>query len=203
MGRPGLGLLITVAIACLSGPRGGSAAEERRQLADADACKDAVVRASHETGVPLRLLTALAPIESGIADRSGEVQPWPWTLNTNGHGSYHFRTRQAAAQHLATLIAAGVDNVDIGCMQVNWHWHGHAFASPDAALSPALNVRYAALLLREFHAQSGTWAGAVGLYHSRNPMLTDAYRCRVARALAPQAKIRDCHSPTVQHGQAG
>ena len=64
----------------------------------------------------------------------------------------------------AALIAAGVDNVDIGCMQVNWHWHGDAFASPAAALSPALNARYAALLLRAYRAQSGTWAGAVGLY---------------------------------------
>jgi hypothetical protein len=36
---------------------------------------------------------------------------------------------------LDALVAAGIDNIDIGCMQVNWHWHRAAFASPAAALN--------------------------------------------------------------------
>jgi hypothetical protein len=199
MRRPGLCLLIVAALACSPAPASESAAEGSRQLADAGACLAASIRASRETRVPLRLLTALAPVESGRAAQAGWVYPWPWTLNINGHGSYHFRSRQAAERHPAALIAAGVDNVDVGCMQVNWHWHGRAFASPAAALTPALNVRYAALLLRAYRAQSGNWAGAVGLYHTRNAQLADAYRCRVAQALIPGAKLRDCDGRTAQH----
>jgi hypothetical protein len=192
MHRSGLRLLIIALLASWWAPQAASAADGQGRLDDASTCTAALFRASHETGVPLRLLTTLAPIESGLAGRDGQVRPWPWTLNTNGRGSYHFRTRAAAERHLAALIAAGIDNVDIGCMQVNWHWHGRAFPSPAAALSPILNVRYAALLLREYRSRSGTWAGAVGLYHSRNLQLAEAYRCRVARALAPGTPIRGC-----------
>jgi len=82
-------------------------------------------------------------------------------------------------------MAAGIDNIDIGCMQINWHWHGTAFASPAAALSPAINAAYAAVLLQGYKRRSGSWAKAVGLYHSHTPALAEAYRCRVARELRP------------------
>jgi hypothetical protein len=75
---------------------------------------------------------------------------------------------------------------------VNWHWHGRAFTSPAVALAPALNAQYAASLLRKYRAQTGTWSGAVGLYHSHDPRRADVYRCRVARVLAPRVKIRGC-----------
>jgi len=48
------------------------------------------------------------------------------------------------------------------------------------------------MVFRGYRAQTGTWSGAVGLYHSYNSQLADIYRCRVARALAPTTKIRGC-----------
>jgi hypothetical protein len=161
---------------------------------EAAQCESAIVRASSQTGVPLRLLLALVPTESGLrrAHGHGPSYPWPWTLNTNGRGSFHFRTREAAEKHLNALVAAGIDNIDIGCMQINWHWHGTAFASPAAALSPAINAAYAAVLLQEYKRQSGSWAEAVGLYHSHTPALADAYRCRVARELRPGTALKNC-----------
>jgi soluble lytic murein transglycosylase-like protein len=71
-------------------------------------------------------------------------------------------------------------------------WHGAAFASPAAALDPLLNVGYAAALLRDYRRQTGSWAAAVGLYHSNTPALAEAYRCRVARALRPDTALRNC-----------
>ena len=93
---------------------------------EAAKCHSAMVRASAQTGVPLRLLLALAPTESGLqrARGRGPAYPWPWTVNTNDRGSFHFRTREAAEKYLHALVAAGIDNIDIGCMQINWHWHG-------------------------------------------------------------------------------
>jgi hypothetical protein len=161
-------------------------------VTDLRRCEAALRKAAAANGVPVRLLLALAPIESGVSSHTGWIYPWPWTLNVNGRGSYHFRNRAAAKRHLEALIAAGVDNVDIGCLQVNWHWHGMAFVSPAAALSPELNAQYAASLLRRYRTQTGTWSEAVGLYHSYNPQLADVYRCRVARTLAPAATIRGC-----------
>jgi hypothetical protein len=191
--RSRLRLLIAGAAALLAAASGRAAAPDRGEaVADIRQCNVALRAAAKTTGVPVRLLLALAPIESGVGGRSGQIYPWPWTLNVNGRGSYHFRSRAAAERHLHALIAAGIDNVDIGCLQVNWHWHSLAFTSPAAALNPALNAQYAALLLRKYHEQSGTWSGAVGLYHSHAPRLAEVYRCRVARVLAPRTKIRGC-----------
>jgi len=156
----------------------------------------AISHAARASGVPVALLLALAPTESGLprAHDRRPSYPWPWTLNTNGRGSFYFRSRAAAEKHLDALVAAGIDNIDIGCMQVNWHWHGAAFASPTAALNPALNTTYAAALLRDYRRQTGSWAGAVGLYHSHTLALAEAYRCRVAHALQPKAALKDCAS---------
>jgi len=159
-------------------------------------CADAINRAARASGVPAALLLALAPTESGLprAHGRGPSYPWPWTLNTNGSGSFHFRTRTAAEKHLSSLVAAGIDNIDIGCMQVNWRWHVAAFASPAAALNPALNADYAAALLKDYKLKTGSWAGAVGLYHSHTLAVAEAYRCRVAHVLQPNTALKNCAS---------
>jgi hypothetical protein len=193
MHRSRLRLLAASVVGLVAAASDATAAPDRGHgVADLRQCDAALRDAAPATGVPVRLLLALAPIESGVGNRTRQIYPWPWTLNINGRGSYHFHTRAAAERHLDALIAAGIDNVDIGCLQVNWHWHRSAFASPAAMLSPALNVQYAASLLRKYRAQTGTWSGAIGLYHSQDPRLADVYRCRVAHALAPTATIRGC-----------
>jgi hypothetical protein len=73
----------------------------------------------------------------------------------------------------------GIDDVDIGCLQVNWHWHGLVFTSPAAALTPGANAQYAASLLRKYRVQTGTWSGAVGRYHSHDARRAEVYRCRI------------------------
>jgi hypothetical protein len=79
-------------------------------------------------------------------------------------------------------------------MQVNWHSHSAAFASPAEALDPVHNATYAARLLRDYKLKRGSWAAAVGLYHSHNPTLADVYRCRVAHALQPKTALKNCAS---------
>ena len=198
--RSGFCLLIAGALALLPAARSvASTMDQERLVAGARQCDAALQAAARETGVPLRLLRAVAPVESGLQSRAGTASlAWPWTINTNQHGSYHFRTRDAAERHLEALLKAGIDNVDIGCMQVNWHWHRQAFSSPEAALTPVLNARYAATTLRVFHDRTGSWAKAIGMYHTRNPELAEAYRCRVARALVSCTKVVGCQFKRVR-----
>jgi hypothetical protein len=164
---------------------------ERAAAAETALCQRAIRDAARATAVPLRLLHALAPTESGVDDGRGGRGPWPWTLNVDGHGRY-FHTRRAAERKLRRLLASGIENIDIGCMQVNWKWHHKGFRSPAAALDPKTNVLFAARLLRQYKRQAGTWAGAVGLYHSHDPRRAALYRCRVARALAPHQPRARC-----------
>ena len=49
---------------------------------------------------------------------------------------------------------------------------------------PDLNAAYAARLLRDLYDGPGSWADAVGDYHSRDPDLGGAYMMRVGATLA-------------------
>jgi hypothetical protein len=188
------------AVSLLVAHQGNAASIDAQVAATEEArCEAALVYAARETGVPLRLLRRLASLESGLSGARGTRYPWPWTLNTNGHGSFHFRSRNAAERHLRALFAAGITNVDIGCMQVNWRWHRDSFVSPADMLNPLLNVRYAAQLLAAYKARAGSWSAAVAQYHTRDARLATAYRCRVARALMPRGEIMGCREPT--HGE--
>jgi hypothetical protein len=73
--------------------------------------------------------------------------------------------------------------VDVGCMQVNLHYHPDAFASLDDAFDPTSNADYGAqLLVQLYQAEArGRWDIAVGLYHSHTLRLADKFRDRVAR----------------------
>jgi len=136
MRRHRLCLLTWLALALAVPAAHGSAICAGAAAAESALCGEAIRRAAQTTGVPVALLLALAPTESGLprAHGRGPSYPWPWTVNTNGRGSFHFRTRAAAEKHLTALVAAGIDNIDIGCMQVNWRWHGGAQPHPQRAL---------------------------------------------------------------------
>lgn len=161
-----------VILAALTGP--AQAAPDCEALAE---------RAALAEGIPQGLMAAVARVESGHSVQ-GALRAWPWTLNAGGEGSYH-ATADAALQHFASLRATGRDNIDIGCMQLNWRWHGAAFPDAAAMLDPEANTRYAARFLRQLHDEAGSWTAAVALYHSRDPVRGEAYAAKVAAALDP------------------
>lgn len=130
-------------------------------------CEAMAARIGAAAGLPEGLLPAIARIESG---RSVEntVRAWPWTLNHAGEGLY-FETRQAALGYLREAVAQGPVNIDVGCMQVNYYWHGENFPAIEAMIDPETNIRYAVQFLRELHAREGSWEAAVKNYHSTDP----------------------------------
>lgn len=158
--------------------------------AEADPCGLAIERAARLTGVPVSLLRAIAEVESGVQLPSGRLA-WPWAVNDGR--SLLFRTRAAATDHVESLIAAGRRNVDIGCMQINWRWHGDEIGSPAALLDPEANVLYAARFLAGLRREFDSWAAAVSAYHSRREEHAAAYRCRVAQRLEPDTRPSDCN----------
>lgn len=151
--------------------------------ASADAlCYEAARIAAETTGVPVEVLVAIALTETGR--QSGDaVRPWPWTVNVAGRGAW-FDSRAEARAHADAALAAGQTSFDLGCFQLNYRWHGEAFASIDAMLDPAANALYAARFLARLHAETGDWSSAAGAYHSRTPDLAQRYRDRFDRHLA-------------------
>lgn len=141
-------------------------------------CERALRLAASEAGLPEDLLRAIALAESGRSI-DGVLRPWPWTANIAGQG--HWMASEAALLALVEgALAAGQRNIDIGCFQVNWHWHGHAFARPRDLIDPLANARHAARYLLQLLGEFGTIDRAVGAYHSRDPERARRYAQRVA-----------------------
>ena len=142
-------------------------------------CRDMVADAERRHRIPGQMLTAITIAESGrwMADRKVFIA-WPWTVYAEGKGRY-FETKAAAVAAVQTLLKAGGRNIDVGCMQVNLHYHPDAFANLDMALEPAANIEYAAKLLRKLYEQRKSWYQAVALYHSATKTLNQPYRRKV------------------------
>jgi len=161
----------------------------RGQPAPAQLCQPAIAQAETEAAIPAGLLLAIGRVESGRRDPDGGgFVPWPWTINAEGRGQF-FPNQAAAIAAVRALQAQGVRLIDVGCMQVNLHFHPNAFASLEDAFNPLTNARYAARFLRELQAREPEWITAAGHYHSRTPTLAQAYRARVEAAW-PAARAR-------------
>ncbi len=143
-------------------------------------CSAALNVAEARNGTAPGLLSAIAKAESGrpVPPLRG-IQPWPWVVNADGAAMY-FDSKPAAVTWTRLALARGVQQVDVGCMQVNLQSHPAAFRDLDDAFDPAANADYAARFLHRLRADAGgDWPTAVGYYHSRTPNLAADYRERV------------------------
>ena len=132
-------------------------------------------------GIPTGLVEAVALAESGRwSAQEGTTRPWPWTV-TAGPDSLFLPSKPEALRKVHELHAEGRSNIDVGCMQINLGYHGHAFASVAEALEPATNVAYAAQFLKQLRLETRSWARATARYHSRHPERGRAYREKVYR----------------------
>jgi hypothetical protein len=104
-------------------------------------CMVALRQAERRYHLPPRLLISIARSESGRAIES-DVRPWPWTINADGSGL--FLGSNADAISWVENQASDHTFVDVGCMQIDLHYHREAFASIEEAFDPTANADYAA-----------------------------------------------------------
>jgi len=137
-------------------------------------------RIAGEYAIPPKIFYAMALTESGKTIQGRRDQrPWPWTLNIRGRAHF-FPRRLAAEQALRRALESGERLIDVGLMQVNWHYHAHRLRSPTVALDPYRNLRIAARILRECQQARRDWWAAVGCYHAPvNATHAARYRARV------------------------
>lgn len=142
-------------------------------LPGADVCEWAAGQAARETGVPLDILGALTLTETGRRIE-GSVRPWAWSANAEGEGTW-FDDPQSAVAFAQDRVAQGRTNLDIGCFQLNYRWHGDGFASVAQMFDPLENARYAARFVRQLYAETGDWRAAAGAFHSRTRVNAERY----------------------------
>ena len=143
--------------------------------------------------IPPGLVLAVALAESGRWLKEDQsTKPWPWTV-TSGKDSFYLPSKSAAIAKVRELKAAGRTNIDVGCMQINLHYHPKAFSSLDEAFDPDTNVAYGTKFLKELRLQTRSWGKATAFYHSQDRARGNAYRSKVYkfwRKLRPQRILR-------------
>ena len=139
--------------------------EKDRYFGQHELCESEIIKAEKKYGIPNRLLLAISTVESGRAVGRSK-KPWPWTICANGRG-YYCTTKSAAIATTKRLIARGIRNIDVGCMQVNLLHHSTAFKNLEEAFTPKANVNYAARFFWGLKNTYNSWTHAVGYYHSK------------------------------------
>lgn len=142
-------------------------------------CEAAMQRASARHGVPLAILYAVGMTETGGA---GYLKPY--AMNAAGT-SYIASSLPEALRKLDEYRARGITLVDLGCMQINYRWHGDKFANPTQMFEPERNVDYAARFLAELKQRHGNWTMAAARYNAGpdNDPAQKRYVCAVIRNL--------------------
>ncbi|WP_371824409.1 transglycosylase SLT domain-containing protein [Methylocystis sp. MJC1] len=138
-------------------------------------CEREMLRAAQEHNVPVAVLYAVALTETG---QRGDLHEY--AMNVGGRPVFSPSLPEAITIFEGAR-ARGVKLIDIGCMQVNHHYHGRMFPSVEAMFDPRQNVDYAATFLRNLYRSEKTWTSAVARYHAGpgNAPAQKSYVCAV------------------------
>ena len=157
---------------------------------DALLCLKETVRQEKRGRIQTNLLSAIALVESGrFSKKYPSGVSWPWTVTAEGKGTFH-PSKDDALSAVRALQAKGVDNIDVGCMQINLKYHPDAFDSLEDALDPAKNVAYAAEFLKRNYGETKSWGEAATRYHSKT----------VRKAFRYEDKLLDAWNRLSEHG---
>lgn len=143
----------------------------------ATACEREIAAAARRYDVPLAVFYAVGLQETGT--RSG-LQPFAMNIEGRAVAS---ATLADALRAFGAARGRGAQLIDIGCMQINYRYHGDRFGSVEAMFDPARNVDYAAKFLRDLKAREGSWTLAVARYNAgpNNNPAQRKYVCGVIR----------------------
>ncbi|MBB43004.1 MAG: lytic transglycosylase [Rhodospirillaceae bacterium] len=119
-------------------------------------------------GIPKGFLQAISFTEVGLGI-NGKLREL--AINVGGVQIY-FRDKKTATRYLSLIKNK---NVDVGCMQINYYWHGKNFNNITDMLNPRTNVMYAAKFLKEKFIKTGSWQNAIRQYHSNDSTKSSIY----------------------------
>ncbi len=163
----------------VAGP--GAVSRGAPQDAQTALCVEAVADVEGRLGIPAQLLSAISIAESGRWDAVRRISvSWPWAIYAQGRPYYPPDKRSAIAK-VRSIMARGVRNIDVGCLQINLYYHPDAFDSLDQAFDPSANAAYAGNLLLRLRNTHRSWSRAIAFYHSSTRKFAIPYLRRVHR----------------------
>ena len=202
-----LALLLAMAGAgaAMAGP--ATAPQDADGGATTSLCAEAVRQVEGRLGIPAQLLSAISLAESGRWDpvRRKNVS-WPWTIYAEGRPHYP-ANKKAAVAEVRSIMARGVRNIDVGCLQINLFYHPDAFESLEQAFEPAANAAYAGEFLFQLQNTHKSWSRAIAFYHSSTRKFAIPYMRRVKKLWLIEhrryaAELRDARLEVLRLKQA-
>jgi soluble lytic murein transglycosylase-like protein len=138
-------------------------------------CEEQMTRAAAAYDIPLQILYSVGLTETGSR---GTLNPYD--MNVDGRAVHSSNLDEALAR-FALERSRGAKLIDIGCMQINHHWHASHFRSLEEMFDPEHNVQYAASYLKSLRGEAGSWTLAVARYNAGpgNPQAQRTYVCAV------------------------
>ncbi len=159
-------LVITVGVALL-----GSTEIARAEEMDASSvCLRPIEQIARETGIPTRVLYALAVERSGRTTDSGFV-PWPWVVMANSGGIWFESKESAEAYRLEKLIRERP--VRVGCFLLPDTYDNEGATAALDLLDPITNAGVAAEVLLDAFRDTNSWEAAI---RSFDPLSNDGSR---------------------------
>lgn len=191
---PAIATVLVSVISVSAAQSRGTAPADPSQL-----CLTAAHHAARQHNVPFDVMHKVSLVETGRQSAAG-VTPWPWAVHATAQGHWP-ATREGALAIIRSALNAGHSNIDIGCFQINYHWHSENFASLDAMLDPAQNADYAAHLLHGHYQRLGRGQRRSARIIPQHPN----WRSAISRASMPLRRIRAArparHHPRKAHKQ--
>jgi soluble lytic murein transglycosylase-like protein len=140
-------------------------------------CERYVTIAAQTYGIPVEVLYAVGLTESGV---KGKL--YPYAMNIEGKTLFPGSV-ESAMREFTDARRQGARLIDVGCMQINHHYHHDQFPSVAAMFDPRRNVMYAASFLKSLKQKHKSWSLAVARYHAGpdNNAAQKQYVCRVIR----------------------
>ncbi len=134
-------------------------------------------RVANKLNIEPEILYSVSLKEARMLYKAGTVRPHPWTIR-NAAGP------QLQAQiGLAKAIKADPHiKIDIGLMQINWHYHQHRVENPFDLLDPERAIEIGAEILSEaIKSKPGDLELGIGRYYSRQEKRARSYGSDVLR----------------------
>ena len=142
-----------------------------------DICSKIISKTEVDLNIPENLLLSIALTESG-RKVEGKFFPWPWAINIKGKG-YFLKNKQQLISQAKNNLKNKIKNFDLGCMQINYYYHGHKFKNIAQMIEPEINVRWAGNFLLSLKDKHKTWNEAISRYHSNTKWRKKQYLAKV------------------------
>lgn len=154
-----------------------------------DICSEIINKTEIDLKIPENLLLSIALTESG-RKVDNKFFPWPWAVNVKGKG-YFLKNKQQLVSFANYNLKKKIKNFDLGCMQINYYYHGHKFKNIANMIEPKINVSWAGKFLINLKAKHKTWDEAISRYHSNTKWRKKQYLAKVMNNWAFVGKTKN------------